>query len=338
MKFKKILSFLLAITIIFSFTACTSDNTQEASSEQSTSVPTEKIDVNAYVLSGPTGIGAVQMMSKADNGEGSENYSFTVTATPDEVVSKISNGEADIAAVATNLASTLYNKTQGGVKVIAVNTMGVLYVLNNTGAEINSLADLKGRTIYTTGQGANPQYIINFLLTENGIDPENDVKIEYKAEGSELVPVWATEPDAVIIAPQPVASTITAKYEGSTQSLDLTDEWEKVASDSALMMGCVVVRTEFLEEHPEAVKAFLADYEQSINAVTSDIDGTAALCEQYGIVASSAVAKAAIPYCNICFITGSEMKEQLTGYLNVLYTANPKSIGGAMPDDNFWYE
>lgn len=323
---KKVLSLLLSVTLLLSFAACSA---QESS---------EPIDVNAYVISGPTGIGAVQMMSKADNGEGSENYNFTVTATPDEVVSKISTGEADIAAVATNLAASLYNKTNGGVKIIAVNTMGVLYVLNNTGAEINSIADLKNRTIYTTGQGANPQYILNYLLTENGLDPESDVTIEYKTEGSELVPVWATDSDAVIIAPQPVAATITAKYEGSTQSLDLTDEWEKVAPDSALMMGCVVVRTEFSDEHPDAVEAFLADYEQSINAVNDDIEGTAALCEEYGIVASAEIAKAAIPYCNICFVTGSEMKEQLTGYLNVLYDADPTSVGGSMPDDDFWYE
>ncbi|MGN0521937.1 MAG: ABC transporter substrate-binding protein [Eubacterium sp.] len=322
---KKVLSLFLAVIMVFSFAACSASKAQ-------------KVDVNAYVISGPTGIGAVNMMKNADNGEGSENYSFTVTATPDEVVSKISTGEADIAAVATNLAASLYNKTNGGVKIIAVNTMGVLYALNNTGAEINSIKDLKGRKIYTTGQGANPEYIINYLLTENGLDPEKDVTIEYKAEGSELVPVWATDPEAVIIAPQPVASTITAKYEGAKQSLDLTNEWKNTASDSALMMGCVVVRTEFLNEHPDAVEAFLEDYEKSISAATEDIEATAALCEEYGIVASAGIAKAAIPYCNICFVTGSEMKNQLTGYLNVLYNANPASVGGAMPDDGFWYE
>lgn len=322
---KKLLSVFLAIIITLSFAACSA-------------AESETVDVNAYVISGPTGIGAVQMMSKAENGEGSENYNFSVAATPEEVVSKISTGEADIAAVATNMAASLYNKTNGGVKIIAVNTMGVLYVLNNKGAQINSLADLKGRTIYTTGQGANPEYIINYLLTENGIDPQNDVKIEYKAEGSELVPVWATEPDAVIIAPQPIATAITAKYDGSTQSLDLTDEWEKTSADSELMMGCVVVRTEFLNEHPEAVKAFLNDYEKSITAATEVIDSTASLCEKYGIVASAGIAKAAIPHCNICFVTGSDMKNQLEGYLNVLFEANPKSIGGAMPGDDFWYE
>lgn len=323
--------------MMFSFAACSAaDGENETTAAQTTTA--QKVDVNAYVISGPTGIGAVNLMDKAEKGEGSENYNFTVAASPDEVVSKISNGEADIAAVATNMASSLYNKTKGGVKIIAVNTMGVLYVLNNKGNEVKSIADLKGRTIYTTGQGANPQYIIEYLLTENGVDPAKDVKIEYKAEGTDLVPVWANDPEAVIIAPQPVASTINAKYEDSTQSLDLTEEWTKVSPDSALMMGCVVVRTEFLNENPQAVEAFLTDYEQSINAVTEDIETTASLCEKYGIVAAAAVAKKAIPYCNICFVTGSEMKEQLTGYLNVLYTANPKSIGGAMPGDDFWYE
>jgi NitT/TauT family transport system substrate-binding protein len=318
---KKLVSVLLAVAMLFSFVACSATKT-------------EPIDVNVYVISGPTGIGAVNMM----DAEGSENYNFTVVSAPDEVVSKISTGEADIAAVATNLAATLYNKTDGGVKIIAVNTMGVLYALNNTGEAVNSISDLKGRTIYTTGQGANPEYIINYLLTENGIDPENDVNIEFKAEGSELVSVWAADPDAVIIAPQPVATSITAKYEGSQLSLDLTDEWDKVADDSSLMMGCVVARTEFIEEHPEAVKAFLADYEKSINAVTEDIDTTATLCEEHGIVASADIAKAAIPNCNICFVTGDEMKEKLTGYFNVLFNADPTSIGGSMPGDDFWYE
>lgn len=334
-KMKKVFSLFLAVIIVFSFAACSASQTEGT---DTTAPAAEKVDVNAYVISGPTGIGAVQMMKSAESGEGSENYKFSVAAAPDEVVSKISTGEADIAAVATNMAASLYNKTDGGVKILAVNTMGVLYVLNNTGAEIHSVADLKGRTIYTTGQGANPEYIINFLLNKNGIDPQKDVTIEYKAEGSELVPVWGTDPEAVIIAPQPVAATIAAKYEGSQQSLDLTDEWEKAAPDSALMMGCVVVRTEFLNGHPEAVEAFLADYEKSITAANEDVEGTAALCEEYGIVAAAGVAKAAIPYCNICFVTGSEMKAQLSGYLQVLYDADPTSVGGSMPDDGFWYE
>lgn len=327
---KKVISLALAVIMMFAFASCSAE-------KEEAPAPKEKVNVNAYVLSGPTGIGAVNMMKAAKNGEGLENYNFNVVAAPDEIVSKISNGEADIAAVATNLAAKLYKVTNGGIKIIAVNTLGVLNVLNYKGAEIKSLADLKGRTIYTTGQGSNPEYIINYLLKENGINPESDVKIEFKAEGTDLVPVWATDPEAVIIAPQPVATSIKLKYEGSTIALDLTDEWKKVNPQSELMMGCVVVRNEFLNANPEAVEAFLTDYEASINAVSTDVETTAALCEEYGIVAKAPIAKAAIPNCNICFVKGNEMKEKLTGYLQVLYDADPTSVGGAMPDDNFWY-
>ncbi len=327
---KKVISLALAVIMLLTFAACSAE-------KKTAPAPKEKVTVNAYVLSGPTGIGAVNMMKAAKNGEGLENYNFNVVAAPDEIVSKISNGEADIAAVATNLAAKLYKVTNGGIKIIAVNTLGVLNVLNYKGAEIKSLADLKGRTIYTTGQGSNPEYIIDYLLKENGINPDTDVKIEFKAEGTDLVPVWATDPEAVIIAPQPVATSIKMKYKGSSIAVDLTDEWKKVNPQSELMMGCVVVRNEFLNANPEAVEAFLTDYEASIKTVSTDIETTAALCEEYGIVAKAPIAKAAIPNCNICFVKGNEMKEKLTGYLQVLYDADPKSVGGAMPDDNFWY-
>lgn len=327
---KKVISLALAAVMMLSFAACSTQ-------KDTTPTPAQKVNINAYVLSGPTGIGAVNMMKASENGEGLENYKFNVVAAPDEIVSKISNGEADIAAVATNLAAKLYKVTNGGIKILAVNTLGVLNVLNYKGAEITSLADLKGRTIYTTGQGSNPEYIVNYLLNKKGIDPAKDVKIEFKAEGTDLVPVWANDPEAVIIAPQPVATSIKLKYEGSAIALDLTDEWKKVSPESELMMGCVVVRNEFLDANPEAVEAFLTDYEASINAVSADVETTATLCEQYGIVAKAPIAKAAIPNCNICFVKGNEMKEKLSGYLQVLFDADPTSVGGAMPDDNFWY-
>lgn len=329
---KKFLSLALAVLMMFSFAACS------AADNDVTDAPKEKVNVNAFVLSGPTGIGAVNMMEDAKNGIGLENYNFNVVAAPDEIVAKISNGEADIAAVATNLAAKLYKVTDGGIKILAVNTLGVLNVLNYKGEAVTSLADLKGRTIYTTGQGANPEYIIDYLLTENGINPDSDVKIEYKAEGTDLVPVWETDPQAVIIAPQPVATSIKIKYEGSTIAVDLTDEWKKVSPDSELMMGCIVVRNEFLNSNPEAVEAFLTDYEASVKKATDDVETTATLCEQYGIVAKAPIAKAAIPNCNLCFVIGDEMKTKLTGYLEVLLKADPKSIGGAVPGDDFWYE
>lgn len=346
---KKAISFILALAMLLALTACGAGAKTEAQPSVQTetaepeAVPAEpapeveKTDVNVFVLTGPTGIGAVNMWDKAEQGEGLENYHFTAVAAPTEIVAKISGGEADIAAVSTNLASTLYHKTNGGVVILAVNTLGVLNVLDNTGAEIGSMADLKGRHIVTTGQGANPEYIINYLLRESGLDPEKDVSIEFKADGSELATVWATDPEAAIIAPQPVATAIKGKYEGSALALSLTDEWEKVSPDSELMMGCMIVRRAFLDEHPEAVATFLANYEASVSAANADPETTGALCEQYGIVAQAKMAQAAILNCNLCYITGEALRSGLTGYLQVLLDADPTSVGGALPDDDFWY-
>ena len=319
---------MMAVLMVVALASCKAEKNEE---------PEELVDANVYVLTGPTGIGAVNMWYESENDEALANFHFNAAAAPDEVVSKISTGEADIAAVATNLAAKLYNKTEGKIKILAVNTLGVLNVLDNTGAAINSIADLKGRKIVTTGQGSNPEFVINHLLKQNGIDPEKDVTIEFKAEGSELPAVWATDPEAIIIAPQPVATAIKGKYENSKIVLDLTNEWKKTNADSELMMGCVIVRAEFLEAHPATVKQFLAAYEKSVNNAVSDPENTGILCEKYGIVAAAKMAQAAIPACNLCFITGDEMKQKLTGYLQVLFDADPTSVGGKMPDDGFWY-
>ena len=226
---KKALAILLAAVIVLSLAACAAKSEPETTPEP-TAAPAAKVDMNIFTISGPTGIGMANMMALSED-EALENYKFTVVTTPTEVVSKISTGEADIAAVPTNLASTLYKKTEKGIKILAVNTLGVLNVLNYKGDEITSLSDLKGRTIYTTGKGSNPEFIINYLLKANDIDPENDVTIEYKEEGSELVPVWNTDDTAVIIAPQPVATSIKLNYEGSVIAIDLNDEWEKASAD-----------------------------------------------------------------------------------------------------------
>ena len=332
---KKIIALIMCVALACSFAACGSKGNQDASSDVAASY--EKQDINVFMLSGPTGIGAVNMMQEAENGTAADNYKFSVAAQPTEIVSKISNKEADIAAVATNLAATIYNKTEGKVTVLAVNTLGVLNVVTNGDTTVDSLADLKGKTVYTTGQGANPEYIINYLLRKNGVDPSADLKINFVGDGTELLTVFATEPNAVVIAPQPVATSITAKYDTAKIAVDLTKEWEKTASDSALMMGCVIVRNDFLESNPDAVDRFMSDYKKSVEKATSDIDTTADLCEKYGIVAKAAIAKKAIPACNICFVTGSEMKTKLSGYLQVMFEANPTSVGGKLPADDFYF-
>ena len=331
---KSIISLLLALTMALSLTACGTQADTEPQQPDDTPAPAE---VNLYVLSGPTGIGAMNLWAAADAGETQNTYHITMPGANDEVVAAISNGDADIAAVATNLAATLYNKTSGGVTVLAVNTLGVLSLLGS-GQEIASIADLAGKTIYAPGQGANPEYILRYVLTGNGLDPDKDVTIRFVGEGSELLTVWQTDPEAVIMAPQPVATSILMQNENARTLFNMTDEWDRVSGgDSTLMMGCVIVRNEFLQENPGAVALFLQEYAASIEKAQSDVEGTAALCEQYGLIPKAALAQKAIPSCGLTFVTGAEMKSALSGYLQVMFDADPKSVGGAMPGDDFYY-
>ena len=331
---RSLVSLLLALTLVLSLTACGTQANTEPEQPDDTPAPAE---VNLYVLSGPTGIGAMNLWATADAGETQNTYHITMPGANDEVVAAISNGDADIAAVATNLAATLYNKTNGGVTVLAVNTLGVLSLLGS-GQEIASIADLAGKTIYAPGQGANPEYILRYVLSGNGLDPDKDVTIRFVGEGSELLTVWQTDPEAVIMAPQPVATSILMQNENTRTLFNMTDEWDKVSGgDSTLMMGCVIVRNAFLQENPGAVALFLQEYAASIEKAQSDVEGTAALCEQYGLIPKAALAQKAIPSCGLTFVTGAEMKSALSGYLQVMFDADPKSVGGAMPGDDFYY-
>ena len=331
---KSLVSLLLALTLALSLNACGTQANTEPEQPDDTPAPAE---VNLYVLSGPTGIGAMNLWAAADAGETQNTYHITMPGANDEVVAAISNGDADIAAVATNLAATLYNKTSGGVTVLAVNTLGVLSLLGN-GQEVATVADLAGKTIYAPGQGANPEYILRYVLTGNGLDPDKDVTIQFVGEGSELLTVWQTDPEAIIMAPQPVATSILMQNENAVTLFNMTDEWDKVSGgDSTLMMGCVIVRNEFLQENPGAVALFLQEYAASIEKAQSDVEGTAALCEQYGLIPKAALAQKAIPSCGLTFVTGAEMKTDLSAYLQVMYDADPKSVGGVLPGDDFYY-
>ena len=335
-KVRAIVSLLLALTLALSLTACggqaNSEPEQPETQEELTAA-----EINLYVLSGPTGIGAMNLWAAADAGETKNTYHITMPGANDEVVAALSKGDADIAAVATNLAATLYNKTDGGVTVLAVNTLGVLSLLSN-GQEAATVSELKGKTIYAPGQGANPEYILRYVLSGNGLDPDKDVTLRFVGEGSELLTVWQSDPEAVILAPQPVATSILMQNENAKTLFDMTEEWDKIAGgDSTLMMGCVIVRNEFLQANPGAVELFLQEYAASIEKAQSDVEGTAALCEQYGLIPKAALAQKTIPSCGLTFVTGAEMKTGLSGYLQVIFDANPKSVGGALPGDGFYY-
>ena len=244
-------------------------------------------------------------------------------------------GELDMAAIPANLAATLYQKTNGGIQAMAVNTLGVLYVVEQ-GDTVQSMADLKGRTILSTGKGTTPEYVLRYLLNANGIDPDKDVTIEYYSEATEVTAQMATTEDAIAVLPQPYVTAAGLQDETLRVALNLTEEWNKVA-DTQLITGVTVVRKEYAEEHPDVVAAFLTDYAKSVEAANTDLDGTAALCEEQGVVAKTAIAKKALPNCNIVCLTGDELKADASAYLQVLFDADPAAVGGALPGDDFYW-
>ena len=291
-------------------------------------------EVRLGVLKGPTGIGASYLLSKNDEGSTFNKYSVTVLAEATDMIAQVAAGQLDIAALPTNAAASLYNKTSGGVRLAALNTAGVLYILEN-GDTVKSVSDLKGRTIYAVGQGSNPEYVLRYILSGNGIDPDKDVEIVF-LDSAELTTKAATGSIDICMLPVPAVTTVLIKNPSMHIALNMTDEWDKLGTGSILTMGCVVVRTEFLKEHPTEVKMFLSEYETSINFMKANSDLAAELCAKYEIVPSAAVARKAIPDCNLIFVEGDQIKESLEGYIKVLYEANPKAIGGKMPGDDFY--
>ncbi len=333
---RKIISIITALMLVISLCGCSGTSNDVSNADASGEVSGEVgTDINIAVLSGPTGIGAVGLMEANDAGETVNSYNFSVSSVNDDIVAGLTSGEYDIAAVATNVAANLYNKTDGAVQICALNTYGVLYILEN-GESVSSVEDLKGKTIYATGQGANPEYVLDYILTQNGIDPENDVTIEF-LESETLVTMMASGEIDLCMLPVPAVTSVMIQNSSVRIALDMTEEWDNVTDEGTLTMGCVVVRTEFAEEHPEAVAAFLEEYADSIESVQSDVEHAAELCESYGIVAKSAVALKAIPDCNLCCVTGDDIKTTIEPYYTVLYNANPSSIGGAIPDDDFYF-
>ena len=244
-----------------------------------------------------------------------------------------------LTAVPANLASVLYNNTEGQVQVLAINTLGVLYIVED-GDTVQSVEDLKGKTIFASGKGSTPEYALNYMLTQNGIDPETDVTIEWKSEHSECVASLAATENAIAMLPQPFVTTAQTQNENLRVALDITEEWEKLASangsDATLITGVVVGRKDFVEQNPQLVQEFLSQYEQSVAYTQEDTAGAAALVGQYDIV-PEAVAQKALPECNITFIKGEEMQAKLSAYLQTLLDQNPKSIGGQLPGDDFYY-
>jgi len=302
-------------------------------------VPVEPTEVRIASLMGPTTMGLVKLMDDAAAGTTDADYQVQVYGAPDEIVPLIVKGELDIALIPANLAAVLYNKTKGTdaqVVVAAVNTLGVLNVVE-AGDTIQSFADLKGRTIYSTGKGASPEYVLNYLLVQNGLTPGVDVTVEFKSEATEVTAMLAAEPGAVGVLPQPYVTIVQSKVPGVRVALDLTEEWAKVNTESQLVTGVVIVRAAFAAENPEAVATFLADYRASTEFTNAFPAEAAPLIVAVGIVPSAELAEAAIPASNIVFVDGDALRDMLGGYLAVLFAADPTSVGGSLPGDDFYY-
>ncbi len=338
---KKILALLLALCMIFALVSCGNSDVSDTSdtTDGKTQTPANPdVTVRVTVMKGPTGMGMAKLMEDDENKTSANDYNFAIAASPDEARNALISGTTDIAALPVNLAAVLYNK---GVDIsfVGINTLGVLYILEN-GNTINSVEDLRGKTIYATGQGSTPQYILEYLLKKNGIDPEKDVTIEYIAEHAELATKLATGDAAIGILPEPnvtVALTTAAQNQNTDLriALDVTEEWEKFGEGN-LCQGCIVVTNEFKNEHPEQYAKFLAEYAASAEYVVTEVDAASEIIAKFGIIPKAPLAKKAIPNANICFVDGEDGIAYMQSVLNVLYSANPASVGGKLPDDAFY--
>lgn len=349
MKFKRILAAFSALALAVSLAGCGASSestaveatpapaTEETAPAAESPETAEATGFRVAGLKGPTTMGLVNLIDEVDKGESDLDLNFTMYGAADEIVPLLVKGDLDAAAIPANLAATLYQKTNGAVEVAAINTLGVLYIVENSDAQYSSIADLKGKTILTTGKGTTPEYVLRYVLSKNGLDPDQDVTIEYFSESTEVVAQMTARGEGTIaMLPQPFVTSALSQVEGLSVKFDMSEEWEKVAG-SQLVTGVLVARKDAVDADPEAFDAFLSAYKASTEAANSDLEGTAALCESYGIVAKAALAQKALPECNIVYIDGDEMRTDLETYFQVLYDAAPTSVGGQLPDDAFYY-
>ena len=315
---KRIVAMIPAAVMLFSLAAFAACSKKQDDTE-----------IRIAALKGPTGMGMVKLADKQNY----PNYTVSIEASPDALNPRIISGEVDVAVVPVNLASVLYNKLDGDISVLAVSTLGVLYVVE-AGSEVNSVADLAGKTVYATGQGATPEYILNYLLDKNGV--AGSVEVNYVGEHAALATMLANGSAEIGMLPEPNVTSTLAGNDNLRIALNLTEEWNKVCS-TELVQGVVIARKSFVNEHPEAIEQFLREYEKSSTFVNENIDEAAKLIVDAGILGNVEIAKKAIPNCNISFSKGEAMHKAVEGMLTVLFEANPKSIGGKLPDKDFYY-
>ena len=323
--FKWVVVSLLVIILLMSFEACTGRDVENT------------VAVKVAVLKGPTGMGMVKLMEDNANHQENVKYEFIVSGAPDELIGKVVNGEVDMAALPTNMAATLYQKTHGQIQLTAVNTLGVLYIVEN-GTEINSINDLKGKKMYASGKGATPDYALRYILKQNGIDPEKDIEVDFSVQHAEVAATFAAGDAPIALLPQPHVTSALMKNKNARIALDLTEEWKKAAKGtSQLAVGCMVVQKDFAQKHEQILSQFLQQYEQSVEWVNANAAEAGILIEKHGILPNAKLAETALPKCNIVFMDANESKDLLNGFYKVLFDFNPASVGGKIPDEAFYY-
>ncbi len=332
---KVIFIFVAAVAMLFVLAGCAGSTVESTQTEpvkdelpDPGSEP-DNVTVRVGSLKGPTSIGLVKLFHEQDD----HPYSFTMETQADVLIAGMVSGDLDIALIPANVASVLYKKTQGGIAVIDINTLGVLYMVSGD-QSISSLEDLAGKTVYTTGAGTTPEYVLRYLLSAKGLG--DTVNIEFKSEAAEVAAQLAADPDCIGMLPQPFVTAALAQNDKLSIVMDMTKEWDALDNGSRLLTGVTVVRKAFLDEHKEAVAGFLKDHAESVEFVDSQTETAAEYTAEAGIIEKAPVALKAIPFCNIVCISGEEMKNALSGYLQVLYDQDPASVGGELPADDFY--
>lgn len=336
---KEICIILLVIILLTSTVACNreTENPQMVPEDNSAEVP-EQTTIQVAALNGPTGMGMVKLMEDNEVNKCLLDYEFSLLSSPDDLVGKVINGEVDIAALPTNLAMVLYNRTEGQIQLAAVNTLGVSYVLER-GDSIHSIEDLKGKTINVSGKGAIPDYALQYILNKNNFEVDKDVMMDFKLQHGDLAAALVEGDVDIALLPQPHVTTAMMKNENLRIALDITEEWKKVTNNTGeLAMGAIIIQKEFAENNKEILDIFLEEYKQSVDFVNQDVDEAAELIEKYGILPSATIAKKAIPYSNIVYIDAQDAKEFLDELYQILFTFEPKSIGGKLGNEEFYYK
>lgn len=321
--------FALAVALCLAF-ACLAPALAEETADKT------GVTMRIASLQGPTTMGLVKLMQDAEAGLTANDYTFAMEGTADAISPLLIQGELDAAMIPCNLAAVLIGRTEGALEIAAINTLGVLYVLEN-GDTIQSVEDLRGKTIFSTGQGTTPEYALDYVLSKNGIDPDADVTVEFRSEATEVASAMLNDAAAIAVLPQPYVTSVLMQNENVRVALSLTDEWDKVGDGSAMITGVCVVRREFADEHPEAVAAFLEEYAASTEYVNANPAEAAEWIAELGIVGNAQIAEAAIPACNIVCITGEEMIAKASGYIDALYEQNPESVGGQVANETYFY-